>query len=79
MDNGFTVKEIMFNRLSFSVDVVPAPKNLVFSDVTQTSFTASWEHGAPDVALFRIGYSKSGEDDFKYVSKKPSCPTVKDF
>uniref|UniRef100_A0A8B9L3R5 Collagen alpha-1(XII) chain n=1 Tax=Astyanax mexicanus TaxID=7994 RepID=A0A8B9L3R5_ASTMX len=34
-------------------DVVPAPKNLRFSEVTQTSFRVTWEHGAPDVALYR--------------------------
>ncbi|XP_067312279.1 collagen alpha-1(XII) chain isoform X8 [Pseudorasbora parva] len=47
-------------------DVVPAPKNLRFSQVTQTSFRATWEHGAPDVALYRIGWTKSGENNFQY-------------
>ncbi|XP_051578358.1 collagen alpha-1(XII) chain-like [Myxocyprinus asiaticus] len=47
-------------------DVVPAPKNLRFSQVTQTSFRAHWEHGAPDVALYRIGWTKSGENNFQY-------------
>ncbi|XP_056111851.1 collagen alpha-1(XII) chain isoform X2 [Rhinichthys klamathensis goyatoka] len=47
-------------------DVVPAPKNLRFSQVTQTSFRAHWEHGAPDVALYRIGWTKSGEGNFQY-------------
>uniref|UniRef100_A0AAR2KZ53 Collagen alpha-1(XII) chain n=1 Tax=Pygocentrus nattereri TaxID=42514 RepID=A0AAR2KZ53_PYGNA len=42
--------------------VVPAPKNLRFTKITQTSFRAHWEHGAPDVALYRIGWTKSGED-----------------
>uniref|UniRef100_A0AAQ5ZRS4 Collagen alpha-1(XII) chain n=1 Tax=Amphiprion ocellaris TaxID=80972 RepID=A0AAQ5ZRS4_AMPOC len=42
-------------------DVVPAPKNLRFSEVTQTSFRATWEHGAPDVALYRIGWTKKGD------------------
>lgn len=51
------------------VDVVPAPKNLRFSDVTLTSFKAHWEHGAPDVALYRIGWSKSGEFNYQYVRK----------
>lgn len=51
------------------VDVVPAPKNLRFSEVTQTSFRATWEHGAPDVALYRIGWAKKG-DAFQYVRKK---------
>ncbi|XP_051942785.1 collagen alpha-1(XII) chain isoform X6 [Hippocampus zosterae] len=46
-------------------DVVPAPKNLRFSEVTQTSFRATWEHGAPDVALYRISWSKRGENNFQ--------------
>ncbi|KAF7662981.1 hypothetical protein LDENG_00222290 [Lucifuga dentata] len=48
-------------------DVVPAPKNLRFSDITQTSFVATWEHGAPDVALYRIGWTKRGESNFQYA------------
>ncbi|XP_060790300.1 collagen alpha-1(XII) chain isoform X3 [Neoarius graeffei] len=45
---------------------VPAPKNLRFSDVTLTSFKAHWEHGGPDVALYRIGWTKSGENNYAY-------------
>ncbi|XP_069574960.1 collagen alpha-1(XII) chain isoform X2 [Brachyistius frenatus] len=48
-------------------DVVPAPKNLRFSEVTQTSFRATWEHGAPDVALYRIGWAKKGDTNFQYA------------
>ncbi|XP_054652752.1 collagen alpha-1(XII) chain isoform X3 [Dunckerocampus dactyliophorus] len=48
-------------------DVVPAPKNLRFSEVTQTSFRATWEHGAPDVALYRIGWTKRGDTNFQYA------------
>ncbi|XP_028294319.1 collagen alpha-1(XII) chain isoform X3 [Gouania willdenowi] len=48
-------------------DVVPAPKNLRFSEVTMTSFRATWEHGAPDVALYRIGWTKKGEGNFQYA------------
>ncbi|XP_028970604.2 collagen alpha-1(XII) chain isoform X3 [Esox lucius] len=48
-------------------DVVPAPQNLKFSEVTQTSFRATWEHGAPDVALYRIGWTKNGENNFQYA------------
>lgn len=59
-----------------SADVVPAPKNLQFSDVTQTSFRATWEHGAPDVALYRIGWSKKGDNDFQYVSSIPFVQVV---
>ncbi|XP_059375412.1 collagen alpha-1(XII) chain-like isoform X3 [Carassius carassius] len=47
-------------------DVVPPPKNLRFSQVTQTSFRAHWEHGAPDVSLYRVGWTKSGENNFRY-------------
>ncbi|XP_039992556.1 collagen alpha-1(XII) chain isoform X4 [Xiphias gladius] len=47
--------------------VVPAPKSLRFSEVTQTSFRASWEHGAPDVALYRIGWTKKGETSLEYA------------
>uniref|UniRef100_A0A4W5P3T0 Collagen alpha-1(XII) chain n=1 Tax=Hucho hucho TaxID=62062 RepID=A0A4W5P3T0_9TELE len=48
-------------------DVVPAPKNLRFSEVTQTSFRAHWDYGAPDVALYRIGWTKKGETNFQYA------------
>ncbi|CAG5896332.1 unnamed protein product [Menidia menidia] len=48
-------------------DVVPAPKSLRFSEVAQTSFRASWEHGAPDVALYRIGWARRGQTDFQFV------------
>ncbi|XP_024152990.1 collagen alpha-1(XII) chain isoform X2 [Oryzias melastigma] len=44
-------------------DVVPAPKNLRFSEVTETSFRATWEHGAPDVAMYRIGWTRKGMND----------------
>nr|XP_023664029.1 collagen alpha-1(XII) chain-like [Paramormyrops kingsleyae] len=47
--------------------VVPAPSNLRFSDVTLSSFIAHWEHGAPDVALYRIKWAKHGQDDFQYA------------
>uniref|UniRef100_UPI0037E99097 collagen alpha-1(XII) chain n=1 Tax=Semicossyphus pulcher TaxID=241346 RepID=UPI0037E99097 len=48
-------------------DVVPAPKNLQLSEVTQSSFRATWEHGAPDVALYRIGWTKRGETNFQFA------------
>ncbi|XP_008292859.1 collagen alpha-1(XII) chain-like isoform X2 [Stegastes partitus] len=48
-------------------DVVPAPKNLQFSEVTQSSFRATWEHGAPDVALYRIGWTKRGENNYQFA------------
>jgi len=55
-------------------DVVPAPKNLRFSATTQTSFKAHWEHGAPDVALYRIGWSKKGDIEPKYVREHRDAP-----
>ncbi|XP_034555947.1 collagen alpha-1(XII) chain [Notolabrus celidotus] len=48
-------------------DVVPAPKNLQFSEVTQNSFRATWEHGAPDVALYRIGWTKKGDSNVQFA------------
>ncbi|XP_068610238.1 collagen alpha-1(XII) chain [Brachionichthys hirsutus] len=46
--------------------VVPAPENLQLSDVTHTSFRATWEHGAPDVELYRIGWAKKGDSNFQF-------------
>lgn len=54
--------------LAVWTDVVPAPKNLQFSEVTQTSFRVTWEQGAPDVALYRIGWSRGGEGNYQFVS-----------
>uniref|UniRef100_A0AAQ4QZB6 Collagen alpha-1(XII) chain n=1 Tax=Gasterosteus aculeatus aculeatus TaxID=481459 RepID=A0AAQ4QZB6_GASAC len=48
-------------------DVVPAPKDLQFSEVTQTSFRVSWQHGAPDVSLYRIGWTKKGEQEPQFA------------
>ncbi|KAJ7341667.1 hypothetical protein JRQ81_006106, partial [Phrynocephalus forsythii] len=39
---------------------VPAPQNLRTDQVTKTSFRATWEHGAPDVALYRIMWGPYG-------------------
>ncbi|KAK6490157.1 collagen alpha-1(XII) chain-like isoform X1 [Huso huso] len=50
-----------------TTDVVPTPKNLQFSEVTQTSFRATWDHGAPDVALYRIGWVEEGGTDIQYA------------
>uniref|UniRef100_A0AAQ4QZ60 Collagen type XII alpha 1 chain n=1 Tax=Gasterosteus aculeatus aculeatus TaxID=481459 RepID=A0AAQ4QZ60_GASAC len=47
--------------------VVPAPKDLQFSEVTQTSFRVSWQHGAPDVSLYRIGWTKKGEQEPQFA------------
>nr|XP_033792023.1 collagen alpha-1(XII) chain isoform X1 [Geotrypetes seraphini] len=40
--------------------VVPAPVNLKFSEVTKDSFRGTWDHGAPDVALYRITWAPIG-------------------
>ncbi|KAJ8288713.1 hypothetical protein COCON_G00013720 [Conger conger] len=47
--------------------VVPSPKNLRFSEVTQTSFRATWDHSAPDVALYRISWVKQGDSNLQYA------------
>lgn len=39
---------------------VPAPTNLRFSEITTQSFRGTWEHGAPDVALYRITWQPAG-------------------
>uniref|UniRef100_A0AAQ5ZQY6 Collagen alpha-1(XII) chain n=1 Tax=Amphiprion ocellaris TaxID=80972 RepID=A0AAQ5ZQY6_AMPOC len=61
---GVTTKQL--DNLISQTEYV-APKNLRFSEVTQTSFRATWEHGAPDVALYRIGWTKKGEFNFQYA------------
>ncbi|XP_066579143.1 collagen alpha-1(XII) chain isoform X2 [Amia ocellicauda] len=48
-------------------DVVPAPRNLRFSEVTSTSFRATWDHAAPDVALYRVGWVKQGDTDRQFA------------
>uniref|UniRef100_A0A4W6E4V4 Collagen alpha-1(XII) chain n=1 Tax=Lates calcarifer TaxID=8187 RepID=A0A4W6E4V4_LATCA len=60
-------KQGVSSPCSYQFYVVPAPKNLRFSEVTQTSFRAHWEHGAPDVALYRIGWTKKGDNNFQYA------------
>ncbi|XP_055088149.1 collagen alpha-1(XII) chain isoform X2 [Periophthalmus magnuspinnatus] len=70
-DQGPTVP--MLN--SATTDVVPAPKNLRFSEVTQTSFRATWQHGAPDVALYRLGWAKRGETKLKFEILGPDETT----
>uniref|UniRef100_A0A6Q2XLD9 Collagen alpha-1(XII) chain n=1 Tax=Esox lucius TaxID=8010 RepID=A0A6Q2XLD9_ESOLU len=47
--------------------LLPLPPNLRFSEVAQTSFRAHWEHGAPDVALYRIGWTRKGDSNFQYA------------
>ncbi|XP_067844647.1 collagen alpha-1(XII) chain [Heptranchias perlo] len=43
--------------------VVPTPTNLRFSDVRETSFRVLWNHGAPDVALYRLTWGPAGKAD----------------
>ncbi|XP_078504196.1 collagen alpha-1(XII) chain isoform X2 [Lissotriton helveticus] len=43
-----------------TTDPVPAPQNLRFSEVTMNSFRGTWDHGAPDVALYRISWEPVG-------------------
>ncbi|XP_068137600.1 collagen alpha-1(XII) chain isoform X2 [Hyperolius riggenbachi] len=39
---------------------VPAPTNLQFSEVAKHSFRATWDHGAPDVALYKVAWFPAG-------------------
>ncbi|CAL8312238.1 unnamed protein product [Lota lota] len=47
-------------------DVVPAPRDLQTSEVTQTSFRVTWAVGAPDVALYRVGWATKGNPNYEY-------------
>ncbi|XP_062981009.1 collagen alpha-1(XII) chain isoform X2 [Elgaria multicarinata webbii] len=42
---------------------VPAPLNLRTDQVTKTSFRATWDHGAPDVTLYRVRWGLYGSPD----------------
>ncbi|XP_056421865.1 collagen alpha-1(XII) chain isoform X3 [Hyla sarda] len=44
---------------------VPAPVNLRFSETTKDSFRGTWDHGAPDVALYRISWAPVGQPERK--------------
>uniref|UniRef100_A0A8D2LYC8 Collagen alpha-1(XII) chain n=1 Tax=Varanus komodoensis TaxID=61221 RepID=A0A8D2LYC8_VARKO len=44
---------------------VPAPLNLRTDQVTKTSFRATWDHGAPDVALYRVMWGLYGAPEKK--------------
>ncbi|XP_061479123.1 collagen alpha-1(XII) chain isoform X1 [Rhineura floridana] len=39
---------------------VPAPQNLNIDQITRTSFRGTWDHGAPDVALYRVMWGLYG-------------------
>ncbi|XP_038672798.1 collagen alpha-1(XII) chain-like isoform X2 [Scyliorhinus canicula] len=45
--------------------VVPAPSNLRFSDIRENRFRIHWDHGAKDVALYRLSWVPSGGRDKK--------------
>ncbi|XP_077162695.1 collagen alpha-1(XII) chain isoform X2 [Paroedura picta] len=42
---------------------VPAPVNLRTDRVTKSSFRGTWDHGAPDVALYRVTWGPYGGTD----------------
>ncbi|KFP75574.1 Collagen alpha-1(XII) chain, partial [Acanthisitta chloris] len=42
---------------------VPAPVNLRITDVTTNSFRGTWDHGAPDVSLYRITWGPYGRSE----------------
>ncbi|XP_072370167.1 collagen alpha-1(XII) chain-like isoform X5 [Scyliorhinus torazame] len=45
--------------------VVPAPSSLRFSDIRENRFRIHWDHGARDVALYRLSWVPSGGRDKK--------------
>ncbi|XP_048391729.1 collagen alpha-1(XII) chain isoform X1 [Stegostoma tigrinum] len=45
--------------------VVPAPTNLRFTDIGQKRFRVHWDHGARDVALYRLTWVPSGGGERK--------------
>lgn len=47
-------------RTQGTTATVPAPTNLRFSEITTKSFRGTWDHGAPDVALYRITWLPVG-------------------
>nr|XP_028578625.1 collagen alpha-1(XII) chain isoform X4 [Podarcis muralis] len=46
---------------------VPAPQNLRTDQVTKTSFRGTWDHGAPDVALYRVEWGPPGEEKLQTI------------
>lgn len=51
------------------IDPVPAPVNLRITDVTKRSFRGTWDHGAPDVSLYRITWGPYGGTEKQEVSQ----------
>nr|XP_012997177.1 collagen alpha-1(XII) chain isoform X1 [Cavia porcellus] len=46
---------------------VPAPTNLRLTEVTPESFRGTWDHGASDVALYRVTVAPMGSSEKKEV------------
>lgn len=46
---------------------MPAPVNLRITDVTKHSFRGTWDHGAPDVSLYRITWGPYGRSEKQEV------------
>ncbi|OXB61233.1 hypothetical protein ASZ78_006533, partial [Callipepla squamata] len=42
---------------------VPSPVNLRITEITKNSFRGTWDHGAPDVSLYRITWGPSGRSE----------------
>lgn len=59
---------ILWNTFSFLIiEPVPAPVNLRITDVTTNSFRGTWDHGAPDVSLYRITWGHYGRPEKQEV------------
>lgn len=58
----------MWNIFPFLIiEPVPAPVNLRITDITTNSFRATWDHGAPDVSLYRITWGPYGRGEKQEV------------
>lgn len=74
----------LFLSLFYFTVPVPAPLNLRTDQVTTTSFRGTWDHGAPDVALYRVMWGPYGEPEkqevgifgFLKMSKFNKCGSV---
>lgn len=58
----------MWNIFPFVIiEPVPAPVNLRITDINTNSFRGTWDHGAPDVSLYRITWGVYGRAEKQEV------------
>lgn len=46
-----------------ATEPVPSPVNLRITEITKNSFRGTWDHGAPDVSLYRITWGPYGRSE----------------